>query len=262
MISTRVLLTTLLLALTIVSSAPAATSKTNNDRDRLFQERTYLGKSLTFWLEALRDRDEELISDAFSAIYSLGNDEWIAVPDLSRIVGEPFEPIEIGTDSEETIASKLYDVAIRSEAIEALAWIGEPAAPSTPSLVKWGLMLRVSPDYQRSSQNDELFIELVAMDTEQKMRVAGAVSRLGRNTIPAVAKMLASPDFSKRKLAIAILSQDALPVATELLRSDLCEDKRLGLRIMTDMDLVVSPVYIDELAHQIAEKCGILTKVQ
>ena len=262
MTSIRALLATLFLTLTFVSSAQAATTKTDNDRDRLFQERTYMGKSLTFWLKALRDRNEEMISDAFNAIYSLGDDAWVAVPELSRIVGAPFEPIGIGTDSTETIASKLYDISIRSEAIEALGWIGEPAAPSTPSLLKWGLTQRMVPDYKRSSQNDELFIELVAMDTEQKMRVAGAVSRLGRNTIPAVAKMLASPDFSKRKMAIAILSQDALPVATELLRSDLCEDKRLGLRIMTDMDLVVSPVYIDELAHQIAEKCGILTKVQ
>ena len=220
-----------------------------------------MGKPLTFWLKALRDRDEKLISDAFNAIYSLGDDAWVAVPELSRIVAAPFEPIGVDDDSRETIASKLYDISIRNEAIEALGWIGESATPSTPSLVKWGLMQRVSPDYKRSSQNDELFIELVTMDAEQKMRVAGAVSQLGRDTIPAVAKMLASPDVSRRKLAIAILSQDALPVATELLRSDTCDDKRLGLRIMKDMDLVVALPYIDELAHQIAEKCGILTKV-
>ena len=261
MSSIRVLLATLFLTLTIVPSAHAARAKTNNDRDRLFQERTYKGKSLTFWLKALRDRDEERISDAFGAIYSLGDDAWIAVPDLSRIVGAPFEPIEIGTDSKETVASKLYDISIRSEAIEALGWIGESAAPSTARLVEWGLVQRVLPDYKRSPQNDALFIELVAMDAEQKMRVAGAVAQLGRDTIPAVAKMLASSDVSKRKLAVAILSQDALPVATDLLRSDTCDDKRLGLRILKDLEVVVAPAYIDELAHQIGEKCALLTKV-
>jgi hypothetical protein len=73
--------------------------------------------------------------------------------------------------------------------------------------------------------------------------------------------MLASSDVSKRKLAVAILSQNALPVATELLRSDTCDDRRLGLRIFKDMDLIVAPAYIDELTQQIGEKCGLLTKV-
>jgi hypothetical protein len=190
MISIRALLATLFLSLTLVSSAQAASARTNNDRDRLFQERTYMGKPLTFWLKALRDRDEERMSDAFSAIYSLGDDAWVAVPELSRIVAAPFEPIRIGDDSMETVASKLYDIAIRTEAIEALGWIGKSAAPSTPSLVKWGLMQRVSPDYKRSSQNDELFIELVAMDAEQKMRVADAILRVSPANIDKLAQQI------------------------------------------------------------------------
>ena|SRR5215475_7618219 len=43
-------------------------------------------------------------------------------------------------------------------------------------------------------------------------------------------RMLASSDAPKRKLAVAILSPDALPVATELLQSGSCEDRRLGLQ--------------------------------
>jgi hypothetical protein len=228
----------------------------------LFQERTYLGKPLTFWLRVLRDRDEELISKAFDAIYSLGEDAWVTVPELSRIVGAPFEPIEIGRDSTETIGSKLYDISVRSEAIEALGWIGTPAAPSTVLLVKWGLMRRISLNIKRSSENDQLFVELVAMDAEQRMRVAGAVARLGDDTFPAVADMLASSNPAKRKLAIAILSQHALPVAAELLRSNTCDDRRLGLQMLKDMDLVVEQAYIDELTYQIGENCSALTKAR
>jgi len=262
MISIRVLLTSLFLTATLFSSAQAAVEKTDNDRDRLFQEPTYLGKPLTFWLKALRDRDEEWLSGAFDAIHSLGDDAWIAVPDLAKIVGAPFDPIAIGTDSMEAIAEKLYDISVRSEAIDTLGWIGEQAAPSTTVLLKWGLMQRVRTNLNRSSENDELFIELVAMDAEQKMRVAGAVAKLGRETIPLVANMLASSEPPKRKLAIAILSQDALPVATDLLRSNNCNDQKLGLQILKDMDLVVSRSYIDELAQRISETCSILTKFQ
>ncbi len=100
------------------------------------------------------------------------------------------------------------------------------------------------------------------MDAEQRMRVAGAVAQFGQATLPAIAKMLASTDASKRKLAVAILSRDALPVATELLRSKRCDDHELGLQILRDMDLVVSPIFIDELSRQIRENCTLVTKVQ
>jgi hypothetical protein len=239
----------------------AAAENRDNDRDRLFQERTYMGKPLTFWLKALRDRDEENLSSAFDAIRSLGGDAWVAVPELSRILNAPFEPIEIGSDSHEAIASKLFDVTVRSEAIETLGWIGEPAAPAAMALVQWGLMPRISPLLKRSSENNELFAELVAMDAEQRMRVAGAVAQLGRHTYPLLARMMASGDGPKRRLAVAILSQDALPIAAELLRSRTCEDRRLGLQVLKDMDLVVSRSQIDELSNQIGETCTTLTKV-
>lgn len=262
MTTIRILLTTLFLAATLVSSTYAAAEGTDNDRDRLFQERTYLGRPLTFWFKALRGRDEKWLSDAFGAVRSLGDDAWVAVPELTNIVGAPFEPISIGTDSMDVVAGKLYDISVRSEAIDTLGWIGEKAAPSTVALVKWGLMQRISMTSKRSADNDELLIELVAMDAEQKMRVAGAVAQLGHETIPIVAKMMASSDPSQRRLAIAILSQDALPVATDLLRSNSCDDQRLGLQILKDMDLIVARAHIDELTRRIAENCSALTKVQ
>src|SRR5262249_13434858 len=224
--------------------------------------RTYQGQTLTFWLKAIRDRDENNLSNAFDAIHSLGPDAWIAVPDLTRVVEAPFVAINLDRDSQETLAAKLYDISVRSEAIETLGWIGESAAPSTMALLQWGLTKRVSPPATHSAEKGELFIELVAMDAEQRMRVAGAVAEFGRDTFPAVAKMLASADTSKRKLGVAILGQDALPVATDLLRSEACDDRELGLQILKDLDLVVSPNHIDELSRQIRDNCTLVTKVQ
>jgi hypothetical protein len=255
-------LTSALVTLVLVVSATAAVEKSGDDRDQFFQERTYQGQPLTFWLKVIRDRNEDKLSAAFDAIHSLGPDAWVAVPDLTRVVEAPFVPIDIDRDSQKAVSAKLYDIAVRIEAIETLGWIGESAAPSTMALLQWGLTKRVSPPAKHSAEADELYIELVAMDAEQKMRVAGAVAQFGRDTFPAIARMVASPDIAKRKLAVAILSQDALPVATELLRSRACDDRELGLEILKDMDLVVAPNHIDELSRQIRENCTLVTKVQ
>jgi hypothetical protein len=262
MTSLRLFLISILATLTFVVSAPASDESGSDGHDRLFQERTYQGKPLTFWLKVIRDRDEDQLPAAFDAIRSLGPDAWVAVPELSRVVDAPFVAINIDRDSQDTVATKLYDIAVRTEAIETLGWMGESAAPSTRALLDWALMKRVIPPDKQSSDSDELFIELVAMDTEQRMRVAGAVAQFGKDTLPAIAKMLASTDASKRKLAVTILSQDALPVATDLLRSKTCDDRELGLQILKDMDLVVSPAYIDELSRQIRENCTLVTEVQ
>jgi hypothetical protein len=255
-------LTSALATLIFVVSASAAVEKSGDDRDQLFQERTYQGQPLTFWLKVIRDRNEDKLAAAFDAIHSLGPDAWIAVPELTRLVEAPFVAINIDHDSQEAVAAKLYDITVRSEAIETLGWIGESAAPSTMALLEWGLMQRISAPAKHSAERDELFIELVAMDAEQKMRVAGAVAQFGRDTFPAIARMVASADPAKRKLAVAILNQDALPVATELLRSEACDDRELGLQILKDMDLVVAPNHIDELSRQIRDNCTLVTKVQ
>jgi hypothetical protein len=246
----------------LIPSAQAAARSGDNERDRIFQERTYQGRPLTFWLKALRNRDKEQLSNAFDAIYSLGQDAWIAVPDLAAIVGARFEPIQIGRDPEETIASKVFDVTVRSEAIETLRWIGEPAAPAAIALTEWALSRKVIPDTKRNAAGDELFVELVTMDSEQRMRVAGAVAQFGQNTFPLVAKLMSSSEPSRRKLAVAILSQDALPVAAELLRSETCGDRELGLQVLKDMSVVVESAYIDELASRIKEACAEWTRFQ
>src|SRR5262245_66474045 len=87
--------------LAVVISPEAAGQKNQSDRDHLFQDRSYLGKPLTYWLQVIRDRDEEMISVAFDAVRSLGEDGWIAVPDLARVVEGHFAPIDIANDSQE-----------------------------------------------------------------------------------------------------------------------------------------------------------------
>jgi hypothetical protein len=245
-------------ALTFASSAMA---QNVNDRPlTTFQERTYQGKPIGFWLKALRERNEELLSGAFEAIYSLDEDAWIAVPELTRVVAAPFVPIRVGRDSPEVIAAKVYDIAIRTEAIDTLTWIGPASSRSAPTLVEWALTNRVVPPSRKNAIDNELFIELVALDAEQKMRVAGAVAAFGPDVLPVVSRLLISAEASKRKLAVAILSQDALPAAAKLLESEDCQERELGLRIMKDMDLVVGQRYLDEFASQL-EGCTTLTQI-
>jgi hypothetical protein len=189
-------------------------------------------------------------------------DAWVAVPDLTRLITAPFAAIRVGLDSHEVIASKLYDIAVRAEAIDILRWIGEPGAPATAALIQWALTSRVAREPKRGLEEDnQLFIELVAMDAEQRMRVAGAVATFAPDAFPMVVRLLTSSDAAKRKLGVAILSQDALPVAAELLRSNVCEERETGLLILKDMDLVVPQPYLDELANQIRENCAALTKI-
>jgi hypothetical protein len=250
-----------ILILALGTMAPAAVEK-DDPPVRTFQERTYQGKPITFWLKALRERDEQLMSRAFEAIRSLDEDASIAVPDLMQIVAAPFIPIHIVKDPHAVIASKLYDIAVRTEAVDTLAWIGEPAAPAAPALIQWALMTRIIQGTDRTPDENELFIELVAMDAEQRMRVAGAIAAFGPKAYPRVAKLLTSSNAAKRKLSVAILNQDALPIAAELLRSNDCEERHIGLLVLQDMDLVVARSFLDELATQIRENCAMLTKVQ
>jgi len=254
--------TSVLVAIAIAVSAQGAVERSDNEPERIFQERTYKGKPLVLWLKAIRERNEDQISDAFDAVYSLGPDAWVTVPDLTRVVGAPFDAIVLGSESQEVIASKLVDIAVRSQAIEALGWIGARAAPATNTLIQWALVRRVVSGTKRNADTDELFIELVTMDAEQRMRVAGAVSRFGADSIPPVAQLLSSSDPGRRKLAVAILGQDALALAAELLRSKACNERELGLAVLKDMNIVVDRSYIDELSRQTSEDCMALTRIE
>src|SRR5207245_1250920 len=107
--------------------------------------------------------------------------------------------------------------------------IGPPAAPSTPRLIQWALMARVIPMDVNSREDEELYIDLVAIDILERMRVAGTVAQFGKSALLPVAISLASQDDEERKLAVAILSEHAPVIAASLLKSDNCESRQLGI---------------------------------
>lgn len=210
------------------------------------REPTYMAKPLSYWLRSIRNRDSEM-ELAFDAIRALGPDARAAVPELTRIVAEPFTPVQIGVDKRDLTLSKLFDIQLRADAIDALAAIGEAAAPSSATLIQWALSVRVIPAHTGNIEDDELFIDLVAVDVLERMRVAGAVAEFGRGALPAVVMLLASTDDEERKLAVAILSENALPIAAALLKSWDCEDRKLGIAILVDMWPVVPRDHLIEL---------------
>ena len=160
-------------------------------------EPQYLGRNLNYWMSVIRDRNQDMISLAFEAIRWLGPEARAAVPDLTALIEAPFTPIRIGKDSQKVIASKLYEIEVRAGAIDALASIGESASPAALSLVRWALMPHVVVENIRNMDDQELFIELAIMDTEQRMRVAGAIPEFGRDASPVIAGLLSSPDAEK-----------------------------------------------------------------
>jgi hypothetical protein len=189
------------------------------------------------------------MESAFEAIRSFGPEARQAVPELTRLVSAPFTPIELGKDSYETIANKLYDIAVRSEAVDALACIGEAAAPATLPLIDWALAIRVVPTKVESRQERELFVDLVALDVEYKAVVLSAIREFGIPAMPAVAKLLKSSDAERRKLAVLILGSDALPIVTELLNSDDCSYQMLATTILADMGPLVAKPYLTQLRN-------------
>jgi hypothetical protein len=228
-----------ILVLVLGTNAPASPA----------DEREYLGKKLNYWIQVIQDRDERMISLAFDAIRSLGPDGQAAVPDLISLVVAPFSPIRIGTDSQKVIASKLYEIEIRAAAIDTLAAMGEPASSAIVPLVRWALTPKVIAENIHNDDAEELFVELVMMDTQQRMRIAGAISEFGADASPAIAVLLSSQDAEKRKFGVAILGPDVLPIAAQLLRSRHCDDQNLGLLILQDMNLVVPEAHLNALQN-------------
>ena len=220
------------------------------------QEPAYMGKPLSYWLGSLRKRDSE-IADAFDAIRALGPDARAAVPELTRIVGEPFTPVQIGVDERDSIIAKLMDIQLRADSIDALASIGEAAAPSSATLIQWALTIRVAPGDKSDSKDQERFIDLVTLDVLERMRVAGAIAQFGRRAIPAVAALMASPDDEERKLAVAILSEKALPIAAELLKSENCDEREIGIAILVDMWPVMPKEHLIALKERGCPQSGV-----
>lgn len=210
---------------------------------------TYLGKPLSYWLQSIRDRDLETMDLAFDAIRDLGPAASPAVPELIRIMQEPFAPIVLGVDGPGVILSKVRDIQLRSDAIDALASIGAAAAPSANLLIQWALATRVVPSRTSNNLLDKVFVDLVAMDVLERMRVAGAIAEFGPGAAPAVTELVKSPDGERRKLGVAILSGGAIPIAIDFLKSFNCDDRRLGIAILIDMWPVVAKEHLTELKN-------------
>ena len=204
------------------------------------------GKPLRYWLRSIRDRDDN-IELAFDAIIDLGPGAWPAVEPLTRIVAEPFTPVRIGVDRDDAIGAKLFNMQLRADAIDALTAIGEAAATSTVPLIQWALTVRFIPVNLDNLKDQELFVDLITTDVLERMRVAGAVARFGLAAAPAIAALLESSDGERRKLGVAILSENVLPIAAHLLKSGNCEDRKRGIAILADMWPVIAKNHLVEL---------------
>ena len=90
------------------------------------------------------------------------------------------------------------------------------------------------------------------------MRVAGAVARFGPAAVPTVVALLKSPDGEKRKLGVAILSENALPIAAHLLKSRNCEDRKSGIAIFADMWLVMAKDHLAKLKEFARLPCQLM----
>lgn len=205
-----------------------------------------MGKPLSYWISVIRNRDNEGYERAFEAIFELGPKASPAVPELTAIIDAPFEPVRIGQDSPQEIRGKLIDIHIRAGAIDSLGSIGAAAASSAEPAIRWGLTARViAPDAE--SARNRLYIELVGVDVIERMRVAGVIARFGVGGAGAIQKLLDSPDGEKHKFAAAILNEAAVTIATELMQSPRCEQRRTGLSLLTGMWPVVSRDHLSML---------------
>lgn len=222
------------------------TGKNNTTHEPVFD-----GKPLSYWIKAIHDRDEATISDALDAIRFLGPDARTAVPELIRLLSDPFRPIELGKDSDTAIATKLYEIEVRSAAIDALAEIGEAAAPATPSVINWVLTVRVIPFRVNTLEEHERFVDLVMLEAEYRIRIIRAIEQFGEPATPTLLRLLKSPDSERRKLAAIALGTDILPIAAKLLMSRDCDEAQLGITLLSDMAPAVAPVYLSELRQML-----------
>jgi hypothetical protein len=204
----------------------------------------YQGKSLNYWVQVIRDRNEKLMQIAFDALRSMGPQAWPAVPELTKVVSEPFTAIHIGKDSDEEISSKLYDIEMRSEAIDTLATIGEAASSATTPIIDWALTIRVDPREISTKEESERFVDLVTLDAEYRAHVISEIRGLGRPAIPILTQMLRSSNSERRRVVVLVFGQDALPLASDLMKSERCGDRQLGLAIFSDVGPLVPKEYL------------------
>src|SRR4030095_13666287 len=98
--------------------------------------------------------------------------------------------------------------ALRSQAINAVATIGEAASSATMPVIDWALAIRVVPGRIENKEAYEMFVDLVTLDVEYRMTALNAVHHFGNAVNPIVKRLLKSPDAESRKVAVLILGND------------------------------------------------------
>jgi len=254
----RIVWSTVLIGLALTVSSESASAQTDlrmgnlaaaSKRESKNQDDpAALGHPLSYWLKSIHDRDPEKMQLAFDAIVELGPEAWRAVPELTKIVAEPFAPIEFERDSRSQIHTKLLGIQLRAGAVDSLGAIGEAAASSAEPVIRWGMTIRVLPGHTRSSV-DPFLIELIGIDVLERMRVAGTIARFGPHASDAVQKLIESSDNEARKFSAAILSDATVLIATGLMTSRSCADRELGLSLLSAMWPVVAKDHLITLGE-------------
>lgn len=242
--------TTILLAVTVVPDSFGQLQRNTRTIDKTQQEPVAFGEPLSYWRKVIQDRNNEELELAFDALITLGPDASAAVPELTQIVAEPFTPIRVGIDDRRQVLAKLKTILLKAAAVDSLRAIGTDAAKSAPSVIEWSLTVRVL--LPESGRADPVFIDFVAMDVLERMRGAGAVAEFGVDAAPAVQRLLEGNDPERRKFAVAILNEGALPILSDLMKSRNCSDRMLGLSALADMWPVVASSHLDALTDMLA----------
>src|SRR2546426_12754691 len=97
----------ILLAVAITATVGTAAEKHGSEKTASDgAEPSYMGEPLSYWLRFIQDRDKNNMDLALDAIRELGPDARSAVPELTQIVAEPYDTMEIGVDKRSWIAFK------------------------------------------------------------------------------------------------------------------------------------------------------------
>lgn len=248
-----VLLTTPALAQGVAGKAAVIEASTKRLNAGGEDEPEYFGRPLTYWIDSIRARNAEM-PIAFEAMRQLGPRAAAAVPELARLFDEPFSPIRIGADNKDSMLSKLNQIQLRADAIDALAAIGESAAPAAAALVEWALTNRVILANVPEDAARRHFIDLLGVEIIERMRVAGALASFGPKAAPALEVMLTSENVDARKLAVAVMNEQAVGLAALLLKSSDCQSRKLGAAVLTDMWPVFPTAHASAL--KLLSQCG------
>src|SRR3954470_24658421 len=76
----------------------------------------FQGKPFTYWVQVLRDRDDKM-DFAFASIRQLGPRAVGALPELKKILEEPFSPIVVGTIHRNDLLASLANIELRGKAV-------------------------------------------------------------------------------------------------------------------------------------------------